>query len=280
MPQILEFSNAAHFLEHCRSFLLTAEATNNLLLSTLWTMAKSSVTRSARLNFFAIENNGRTCGAALNSTERRLLLSHMANENAAALGHELAQRQISIKRALGPNDSVTPFCHEYTKPQDRNCSITSRQKNLQLDKLLHQPSSPGIKRAAKSKDFPLLLKWSLNFSTESKLEETEQETADLLLHYINNKQLFIWENIEPVAMAGFGGITPNGVRVNMVYTPPTHRRHGYAGTLVHSLTHRLLAEGHRHCFLFVDAENTTALHLYEKLGYLPVCDFAEYRIES
>jgi predicted GNAT family acetyltransferase len=37
-------------------------------------------------------------------------------------------------------------------------------------------------------------------------------------------------------MAGFGGKTPNGIRVNLVYTPEARRRRDYASACPAALT--------------------------------------------
>lgn len=60
----------------------------------------------------------------------------------------------------------------------------------------------------------------------------------------------------PVSMAGYGGPTPNGIRVFAAYTPPAWRGRGYATACVAALTRRLLDGGRRRfCFLFTDRTN-------------------------
>ena len=44
--------------------------------------------------------------------------------------------------------------------------------------------------------------------------------------------LFVWDRAGPVSMASAAGPTPNGIRVNGVYTPPEHRGRGYATVCV------------------------------------------------
>ena len=76
-----------------------------------------------------------------------------------------------------------------------------------------------------------------------------------------------------VSMAGFGGRTPNGVRIGPVYTPPELRGRGYASALTAALTQRLLDGGLRFCFLFTDLANPTSNSIYQRIGYEPVSDF-------
>ena len=78
-------------------------------------------------------------------------------------------------------------------------------------------------------------------------------------------------------MAACIGATPKGIRIGGVYTPPDERRRGYATALVAEVSRIKLAEGKALCFLFTDLANPTSNSIYQKIGYRPVCDFAEYR---
>jgi predicted GNAT family acetyltransferase len=93
--------------------------------------------------------------------------------------------------------------------------------------------------------------------------------------------LVVWEDGgEPVSIAGFGGPTPNGIRIGPVYTPPELRGHGYASALVGELTARQLAGGRSLCFLYTDLANPTANGVYERIGYRRVAESAEIVFES
>jgi predicted GNAT family acetyltransferase len=78
-----------------------------------------------------------------------------------------------------------------------------------------------------------------------------------------------------VSLAGFGGSTPNGVRIGPVYTPPESRGHGYATSLVAHVSARLLERGRRFCFLYTDLANPTSNAIYERIGYERVCESDE-----
>ena len=68
-----------------------------------------------------------------------------------------------------------------------------------------------------------------------------------------------------------------GVRIGAVYTPPEHRRRGYATATVASLSRAMLDRGRRACYLFTDLANPTSNHIYAEIGYEPVCDVDEIR---
>ena len=85
----------------------------------------------------------------------------------------------------------------------------------------------------------------------------------------------LWEDGGAVVSAsGWGGPTPNGIRIGPVYTPPELRGRGYATALVAELSQTLLDEGRRFCFLFTDLANPTSNAIYERIGYVRVCEAA------
>jgi predicted GNAT family acetyltransferase len=91
----------------------------------------------------------------------------------------------------------------------------------------------------------------------------------------------LWEDEgEPVSFAGWGGRTPNGIRVGPVYTPPELRGRGYATAVTAELSQglldgRLFDGGRQFCFLYTDLANPTSNAIYERIGYRRVAESAE-----
>jgi uncharacterized protein len=274
---LVEYSEAASFLHRTKNFLAANEAKNNLLFSSALALARVSTPRSSRLGFYTVEENGKIVCAALNAVERRMLFSSAEEQEALFLGVELAGRKIKIKGLLGPEPGAGLFCAAYNETtQTSNLQPHLQQGIFQLETLIQKPVANGIMRVAQDKDLRLLLNWTESFVKESELHETPAESEELVRRYVEARQLFIWEDPHPVAMGGFGGVTPNGARVNMVYTEPKARSKGYASSLVQTLSQKLLSSGHKYCFLFADSKNAAANRMYETLGYQRVGDFTDY----
>jgi predicted GNAT family acetyltransferase len=137
---------------------------------------------------------------------------------------------------------------------------------------------PGAMRIATSEDRPLLAKWFLAFAVEALPGEPDKERLAREIDYrlaSADAGLVLWEHKGAVSLAGFGGPTPKGIRIGPVYTPPELRGRGYASALVAELSSRLLAGGRRFCFLYTDLANPTSNKIYERIGYVRVCDSAE-----
>ena len=139
---------------------------------------------------------------------------------------------------------------------------------------------PGRARDYEPGDRELVLRWLSAFIEEALPEGLHEEPADILDRRLElpDDGVVLWDDGEPVSLAGFGAPTPNGVRVGPVYTPPDKRGRGYASALVADLTASLLAGGRAFCCLFTDLANPTSNSIYQHVGYRPVTDVDQWRL--
>jgi predicted GNAT family acetyltransferase len=128
-------------------------------------------------------------------------------------------------------------------------------------------------------DRPLLLTWVGEFSREaSHGEEPDPERVTQIVDHrleADDSGFMLWETDSPVSVAGYGGETPNGVRIGPVYTPPDLRGHGYGTAVTAAVSAERLVAGRRFCFLYTDLSNPTSNSIYVKIGYRRVCDSLE-----
>ena len=73
--------------------------------------------------------------------------------------------------------------------------------------------------------------------------------------------------------AAHGGVS----RVHLVYTPPRHRRQGFASACVAAVTSRELASPGRRCMLYTDLANATSNKIDQGLGCRRVGDAVRLR---
>lgn len=266
--RVLEFSDAHSFLENAREFLLGDEIGHNLLLSSALTLSKSiSRPRQPSLKFLLTEDR---TGAALRSPNHRWIVNVAGQTAARALAETIARRERGSKMFRGvmiPRDVAHDFSTGLTERTTQNL--------MSLSKLIAPQAAPGLMRAAGTRDEKLLSLWSQRFAEENGLDETPAEAIEVIQKYVDNRQLFVWENGgRPVAMAAVGGFTPHTARISMVYTDLGARAKGYATTLVHRVAHRLMQDG-KTPVLFADAANLRTKYIYEKLGFRTVGAFVE-----
>jgi predicted GNAT family acetyltransferase len=159
---------------------------------------------------------------------------------------------------------------------DATPRVVREQGVYALHRVADLPQAPGRSREATLDDYDLVADWFEAFIVEALPEEDPGRTG---LHAQVRSRLdaegagfTLWEDGgAAVSLSGYGGNTPNGIRIGPVYTPPEHRGHGYATSLVAEQSARLLREGRRFCFLYTDLANPTSNAIYERIGYERVC---------
>ncbi len=155
------------------------------------------------------------------------------------------------------------------------------ERIYQLERVTPPARVPGVLRRATTADRDLAVAWMAAFYGEAlgegDIRAAERSVAVRLAG--GDSGLYFWADGRPVSMIGYGGPTPNGIRIAPVYTPPELRGRGYASACVAATSQRLLDEGRRYCFLYTDLSNPTSNHIYQAIGYRPVCDVDAYAFE-
>ena len=280
---LVELSDPTVFLHRANKFLFANEEINNLIISSSLSLAKATTARSPKVSFFIVEESAGSppLAAAMRLADGRLVISTATPDAAASVGREVAGRGLEIKGVSGPRKEAQALCDAYADATSKTWTTKFAMKMMSLREPPSSATAPGLARQAKDKDKKLVLDWTLAFVKECRLDETERETEEMVLRYLEGRQLFIWEDAKPVAMAGFSGHTPSGIRVNMVYTDRSARGKGYAASVVQFVSRRLLQnEGKKFCFLFADAANPTSCGVYERLGYATLGEWLELRFKS
>ena len=143
------------------------------------------------------------------------------------------------------------------------------------------PRASGRSRVAGTEDRSTLLAWMTAFAQEALPDAGTHERAERTIEArlaSDHAGFWFWEDDgEQVSVSSYGGRTPNGIRIGMVYTPPERRGRGYATTLVAEQSRWLLAEGYRSCFLYTDLSNPTSNAIYERIGYRRTAESNEFR---
>jgi predicted GNAT family acetyltransferase len=88
--------------------------------------------------------------------------------------------------------------------------------------------------------------------------------------------IFIWDDDGPVSLVGANPPVAGVVRIGPVYTPPEHRRRGYAGHAVAEVSRRALQAGASRCMLFTDLANLTSNKIYAEVGFRVFGDWEEH----
>jgi RimJ/RimL family protein N-acetyltransferase len=139
-----------------------------------------------------------------------------------------------------------------------------------------EPAPRGEPRPATLADLPLVVRWDNAFLADCGIPPSPDLEPFARARIEDGRSLLWTVDGEPVAMAMYTEVAARSSRITGVYTPPEHRRHGYAAGVTWAVTHAAQAAGARDVLLHTDLSNPTSNAIYQRLGYRPVHDVTEY----
>jgi predicted GNAT family acetyltransferase len=275
--------DAGTFLAEADQLLLADEARHNLLLGIAGTVRDAPELYPLR-SFWVVRYGDDVVAAALRTPPYNLVLARPQSRHAlAALAEAVAGEE--LPGVVGGEPEAPEFAELWTAHTGAHAHTNMRQGVYALERVEPVPSVSGAARVATADDRELALRWWTAFGEEVLHEGGPgRERADAIVdHRLSSSSagMLLWEDEgEVVSLAGWGGPTPNGIRIGPVYTPPELRGRGYATALTAELSQRLLdgrlIDGRRRfCFLYTDLANPTSNAIYERIGYRRAAESAE-----
>ena len=273
--QVERHTEVDSFLGHAGEFLLEREAEHNLTLGLC-----AHLRRDPRLYgddpYFAVAlEDGSVVATALRTPPHNLVLSEIDDLRALEpLGDDVGAAFDALPGVLGPTEAAACFAHTWEARTGTHARIELNQRIYRAEEAIAPEGVDGRMRPFAEDDHGLVVGWLDAFVAEALPAAPPDDSESMLRHRQRDPEggIVIWEDGEPVSFAGFGGPTPNGIRIGPVYTPPELRRRGYASALTAELTRILLGDDRRFCFLFTDLSNPTSNTIYQRIGYRPVTD--------
>jgi uncharacterized protein len=280
--EVVRPTTASEFLELALPLLQRDEARNQLPLAVAGTVAEHPEAYD-EARFWVATEDGTPVAAALHTPPYGALLADPDSDAAlAAVLAAVAEEDPEVPGIVGMVPYVETAARTLAAATGRRPERMLSQGVYALRGVRTVPRAVGAARPAGDGDRELLRRWIADFATES-LPDPGREidridrTLDVRLGS-RDAGYWIWEDGgDAVSLSGFGGPTPSGIRIGPVYTPPEHRRRGFATTLVADQSAWLLDHGYRFCFLYTDLDNPTSNRIYEAIGYERVGDSADYR---
>jgi uncharacterized protein len=272
------YAEADGFLEHAGEFLAAREAEHNLILGLSSRLRREPLLFGEAPYLAIVEERGRVVAAALRTPPHHLALSEIDDERAIeAIAIDVRAVFESVPGAVGPIQAVARFAELWQDATGARGHRALAQRIFRADRVEAPVGVPGSMRSYEESDREMGSRWFDEFVAEA-LPEGQPEPAGMLERRLADPEggLVFWEDGEAVCMAGYGGPTPNGIRIGPVYTPPDLRGRGYGSALTAALTQQLLDGGRQFCFLFTDLANPTSNSIYQRIGYRPVADVDQW----
>jgi RimJ/RimL family protein N-acetyltransferase len=268
------------FLAEAGPLLLADEARHNLILGLAGTLRAMPDVYPDR-SLWLVYDGGIVVGAALRTAPYNLVLARPLDDAAV---HELVDAIDELPGVVGAVPEVDVFVERWCSRHRCRARLVFGQGVFALRAVVDAPRASGSLREATEDDYDLLLEWLGDFAREA-LHEGEpgtEENERLIRVRLDSDDggFALWDDEgQVVSLCGYGSPTPSGVRIGPVYTPPALRGRGYATTLTADVSSAQLARGRRFCFLYTDLANPTSNAIYERIGYVRVCESRQVAFE-
>lgn len=277
---------ASAFLEKTQEALEANEAANNLMLGICFQLKRLAekdepppyrITAPPYLTTVEDER-GLVVAAVMTPPHKIVVYGNRPDVDEAfdLVSRDLFANHVHIPGVLGPSNAAQAFAESWANVSGNDYQESVRQRVYELRRVVHPKAISGRLRLAREDDVDLIARWILGFTEDTFTGDDLAEAHRQAQSRIKDQSIYLWEDERPVSMAAKTRPTTNGITVSLVYTPPELRRRGYATACVAGLSQVLLDAGWKFCTLFTDLANPTSNHIYQKIGYVPLCDFNEY----
>ncbi len=273
------YSDAATFLVRSRAKLESNEAANSLMLGICGQLVRQPQWYGGTPYLKTVEDDsGLVVAAVMTPPHKLVVYGHQGDLEGGTrvLAHGLAAEGRVVPGVLGPSKVAKAMAESWSAVTGGAHDLERRQRVYEVRQVVYPLSECGRLRLAAESDLELVTRWRCGFHQEIFGTVDEDEAGLLLRVRIKAEDIYLWDAGQPVSMAMRTRPTRNGISVGLIYTPPEFRRRGYATACVAELSRLLLKSGWRFCALFADQANRTAVRIYERIGYEPVCDYDEY----
>lgn len=280
--QLTRYTSPAAFRDRAEAFLMARETEHNLILGLMNVLVVDPSRYPEPPYLATVEANGAVIAAALMTPPHQLTLSWTDHPEALLLiAQDVRDFRPDLPSVTGVAQLSLRFAEAWRDLTGRAFRKRTPERLYRLDQVNPIAPASGQPRWVTPTDRDLLIQWLMEFQQEAmgnaSLEQTQRNVTNLLTAPATLRGMGLWEDAgQVVTLTGYGGPTPNSMRIGPVYTPPAFRRKGYATALVAYISQHLLTTGRQFCTLFTDLGNPTSNHIYQVIGYYPVSDIDVY----
>jgi len=276
---IKTYTDPALFLQDTQAALESDEAANGLMLGTCGHLVRQPDRFPSPPCLKTVEDEtGLVLAAIMTPPQKLVIYAHQGDVDGGtrALVQDLVRAAWRVPGVLGPSEAAARVAKAWSALTGRGTRLERRQRVYELRKVLTPVPERGKLRPATEADIDLAAQWWYEFHVEISGEADREEASQSARFRIEQGDVYLWDDEGPVSLANKTRPTRRGISIGPVYTPPELRRRGYATACVGELSRLLLASGREFCALFADLANPTSNHIYQEIGYRPVCDYDEY----
>lgn len=274
------FEDASLFYQKVKDYLLKDEISHNLQLGICNRLINNPEIYEIKPYLAAVEEHGSIIAVAMMTIPYTLLLSEIKDLKAIdIIAQDLQQEYESLTNVNAPVVEAETFAEKWCLLTGKFYKLKVPLRIFKLEKVELFSQVKGNFRLATENEKELIKSWHDAFCLEA-LGSIEGDSENWLERVLQKSKAYLWQDEIPVSIACSTRSTPNGIGISMVYTPPEHRKRGYASACVAALSQTLLDKGYKFCFLFTDLSNPTSNKIYQEIGYKPVADWNNYSFSA
>ena len=256
-------------------FLQQDPVLHTIIMTNVHERAADTAGAQEEPSYFVSVHDPDVVGAAMRTPGRGVYVGALREELAEPIADAYAAVLPELKGVAGDRPAAVAFGRRWCELRGGTAIET---RGTRLHKLIELTplAAEGSPRPMRPDDVDLVAAWSDGFAAEV-ADDVATDNHEWAERRLAEQTLWIWEaGGEPVSMVGFHLPLYGVCRVGPVYTPPEHRRHGYAGALTSHVSANILAGGNQAC-LYTDLANPTSNKIYHQAGYRPVADFVDVK---
>ena len=271
-PTVRSSGDAAVTLESVGPFLRARPIEHNLLLSLLTQRAE----QPEEGRYWWALSAGEVAAFAFQSPTRfRGLLAAPDRECVEALAGVMAEEAPDLPGVMAEAATAASFAGHWAERRAVPVVPVEGQRLYRLGTVRRPVGVPGGLRRAGAGDRELLVAWAAAFAEETGGHPLAP--SHIVDRHLATRGMWIWERDgEPVSVAAAAPPVAGVVRIGYVFTPPEHRRRGFAAACVAAVSERVQGEG-AGCILYTQLQNPTSNAVYRRIGYQPVVEIVIYR---
>jgi predicted GNAT family acetyltransferase len=186
-----------------------------------------------------------------------------------------------VPGVMGREELATDFAEAWRETTGAKWRVGQRQRVHELRRVDHPDYPPGRFRAAGEHDLGFAQRCAVGFHVYCFGDDGRHEqTRRAAEAKVRKGHLFVWDHDGPRSMATRNRPTAHGEAISLVFTPPEHRRRGYATAVVAKLSQLLLDDGNEFCTLYTDLSNPTSNRIYAQVGFRGVEDVVDIVLDD
>jgi len=204
------------------------------------------------------------------------------DEALACLVKGICGTSFTVPGILSEKNLAERFAKNWAAEKGINYHIHKDMRIYELVKVNPEIPLLGTLRLVEEKDMPFLPFWVEGFGHDCFGDKIAPGSDPEPYRYnITKKSLFVLEHEGmPVSMASKNREMQTVCGVGQVYTPPYFRHKGYASSCVAGVSRLILEKGFKKCVLYTDLANPISNNIYQKIGYVPICDASDIKFQE